>query len=90
MLLAKTAENGATEAEDVECARKGAGDDGNDELTDKELSLTKEEKAIIADDDDASDPHSIKWRLAPGIRQFCNCESGAARASRAAGFSFAA
>ena len=87
-LLAKTAENGATEAEAMAALARARAMMEAHELTDKELSLTKEEKAIIADDDDASDPHSIKWRLAPGIRQFCNCEIWRRSRKSGGGFQF--
>ena len=72
-LLAKTSENGATEAEAMAALARARAMMEAHEITDEELALTKEEKAIIADEQDVLDPHEIKWRLSLGIRQFCNC-----------------
>jgi hypothetical protein len=43
-------------------------------VTDEELQLTREEKAVLRDDVDGSDPHGIKWQLAGTVAAFCDCE----------------
>jgi hypothetical protein len=73
-LLAKTAENGATEAEAMAALARAQAMMLAHEITDEELNLSKVEKAVLEREEDKLDPHGIKWRLAYGISQFCNCE----------------
>jgi hypothetical protein len=44
------------------------------EVTDDELSLTKDEKAILRREPDGTkDPHRIKWLLCGAVAKFCDC-----------------
>jgi hypothetical protein len=72
-LLAKTTENGATEAEMLSALDKAAALRDTYEISDEDVQLTREEKAMLhADPPNLSDPHKIKWRLTHGVSQFCN------------------
>jgi hypothetical protein len=63
-LLAKTTENGATEAEMLSALDKASAMRDAHEITDEELQITKDEAALLhAEQPDLKDPHSIKWRL---------------------------
>ena len=74
-LLAKTTANGATEHEMLAALDKASAMKDAYEISDEELQLTKEEKAILhADPSDLADPHSIKWRLCYGVSKFCGVE----------------
>jgi hypothetical protein len=74
-LLAKTTENGATEAEMMSALDKASAMRDAYEVTDEELQLTKEEKVMLhADPPDLGDPHKIKWRLSYSVAQFCGVE----------------
>jgi len=71
-LLAKTTENGATEAEMLSALDKAAAMRDAYDISDEELQIAKDEAAILhADPPDLKDPHSIKWRLTYAISQFC-------------------
>jgi hypothetical protein len=72
-LLAKTTENGATEAEMLSALDKASAMKDAYEITDDELQLAKDEAAMLrADPPDAMDPHKIKWQLSPGVAEFCD------------------
>jgi hypothetical protein len=72
-LLAKTTENGATEAEMMSALDKASAMMDAYGVSDEEVRLTKEEAAILhADPPDLKDPHKIKWRLTYAIGKFCN------------------
>jgi hypothetical protein len=74
-LLAKTVENGATEAEMMAALDKAAAMRDAYDISDEELQLPKEEKvALHADPADATDPHKLKWRLSYGVSQFCGVQ----------------
>jgi hypothetical protein len=74
-LLAKTTENGATEAEMLSALDKASAMMDAYDITDEEVQATKEEAAMLhADPPDLKDPHQIKWRLSYGVRQFCGVE----------------
>jgi hypothetical protein len=74
-LLAKTTENGATEAEMLAALDKAAAMQDAYEVSDKELRLTKEEKVMLhADAPDLSDPHKIKWQISGAVGKFCNVQ----------------
>jgi hypothetical protein len=74
-LLSKTTENGATEAEMMSALDKASAMMDAYDITDEEVRLTKEEKAILhADPPDLKDPHKIKWRLTYGIGRFCGVQ----------------
>jgi len=71
-LLAKTTENGATEAEMLAALDKAAAMQDAYDITDEELQVAKDEAAMLhADPPDLKDPHSIKWRLSYAVSQFC-------------------
>jgi hypothetical protein len=74
-LLAKTTENGATEAEMLAALDKAAAMQDAYEVSDEELRLTKEEKVMLhADAPDLSDPHKIKWQISGAVGKFCNVQ----------------
>lgn len=74
-LLAKTTENGATEAEMLSALDKASAMMGAYEVTDEDVQLTKEERVMLhADAPDVTDPHKIKWRLTHAVGQFCGVE----------------
>jgi hypothetical protein len=74
-LLAKTTENGATEAEMMAALDKAAAMRDTYDISDDELQVAKDEAAMLhADPPDLNDPHKIKWRLSYGVRQFCGVE----------------
>jgi Protein of unknown function (DUF2786) len=67
-LLAKTTENGATEAEMLSALDKASAMMDTYDITDADVQLAKDEAAMLH----ASDPHQIKWRLNGGVAAFCN------------------
>jgi hypothetical protein len=69
-LLAKTISNGCTEAEAFAALAKARALIDAWEISDEELELTREEKAILRADK-GSDRHSIKLYLAPSVARFC-------------------
>src|SRR5262249_16998538 len=73
-LMAKTVENGCTEEEALSALTKARAIMDVHEVSDEELSLTKEEKAIPRTDG-SDDPHSIKFNLIYGISTFCGCKA---------------
>jgi hypothetical protein len=74
-LLAKTTENGATEAEMLAALDKAAAMQDAYDITDEELQIAKDEAATLhAEPTDLKDPHQIKWRLTYAVRHFCNVE----------------
>jgi hypothetical protein len=74
-LLAKTLEAGATEAEAMTALEKAQAMMAAHEVTEAELNLTKEEKAIVRGESRGTkDPHLIKWQLLSGVTKFCGCE----------------
>ena len=74
-LLAKTTENGATEAEMLSALDKAAAMRDAYDISDEELQLAKDEAVMQhADPPDLKDPHSIKWRLSYAVSQFCSVE----------------
>jgi Protein of unknown function (DUF2786) len=73
-LLSKTTENGCTEEEALAALAKARAWIDTYEITDGELQLSREEKAILHDESeaDARDPHRIKWYLCRGVSRYCN------------------
>ena len=72
-LLSKTTENGCTEAEAFAALDKARAMIDAYVISDNELALTKEEKAMLRTEPDGStDQHHIKWQLSYAIEQFCN------------------
>jgi hypothetical protein len=75
-LLAKTLEAGATEAEAMAALEKAQAMRDAYAVTEAELNLTKEEKAILRSEPKGTkDPHRIKWQLLYGVCEFCNCKA---------------
>jgi hypothetical protein len=71
-LLAKTTENGATEAEMLSALDRAAAMMEAYSITDADVQLTREEKvALHTDAPDVTDPHKIKWRLTHAVSEFC-------------------
>jgi hypothetical protein len=87
-ILAKTTENGCTEEEALLALTKARALIDAHEITDDELQLSREEKAILHDEGeaDARDTHGIKWRFGRGVSRFCNVQI--CRDSSKAGLSF--
>jgi hypothetical protein len=74
-LLAKTTENGATEAEMLSALDKASAMMDAYDISDDELQIAKDEAAMLyAEPTDTNDPHKIKWRLSYAVRQFCGVE----------------
>jgi len=74
-LLAKTMENGCSEAEAMAALGKAQAMKDAYAVTEAELNLTKEEKAILRREPPGTkDPHRIKWFLVGAVSKFCNCE----------------
>jgi hypothetical protein len=73
-LLAKTREHGCTEEEELTALAKARAWIDAHEITDGELQLSREEKAILHDESeaDARDTHQIKWRLCLAVERYCN------------------
>src|SRR5262245_58321689 len=75
-LLAKTMENGCSEAEAMTALGKAQAMKDAYAVTEAELNLTKEEKAILRREPPGTkDPNRIKWFLTRAVSDFCNCES---------------
>jgi hypothetical protein len=73
-LLAKTTQNGCTEEEELTALAKARAWIDAHEITDAELALSREEKAILHDESeaDARDTHQIKWLLSHAVERYCN------------------
>jgi len=79
-LLAKTTENGATEAEMLSALDKASAMMDAYDISDEELQLAKDEAVTLhADPPDLKDPHKIKWRLSYAVAQFCGVQIYRAR-----------
>jgi hypothetical protein len=73
-LLAKTMENGCSEAEAMAALGKAQAMRDAYAVTEAELNLTKEERAILRREPPGTkDPHRIKWFLVGAVSKFCNC-----------------
>jgi hypothetical protein len=74
-LLAKTLEAGCTEGEALAALGKAQALKDAYAVTEAELNLTKEEKAILRSEPPGTkDPHLIKWQLLNAVGKFCHCE----------------
>jgi hypothetical protein len=88
-LLAKTMEAGCTEEEAMTAVAKARAIMDAYAVTDAELNLTKEEKAILRHEPPGTkDPHRIKWNLSSAVSKFCNCESWRERRDKGGGMVF--
>jgi hypothetical protein len=88
-LLAKTMENGCSEAEAMAALGKAQAMRDAYAITEAELNLTKEEKAILRREPPGTkDPHRIKWQLLIGIERFTNCKAWRENRSKGGGLVF--
>jgi Protein of unknown function (DUF2786) len=88
-LLAKTLDNGCSEAEAMAALSKAQALRDAHAVTEAELHLTKEEKAILRREPPGStDPHRIKWFLSGAVGDFCSCESWRERKRKGGGLTF--
>jgi hypothetical protein len=88
-LLAKTMENGCSEAEALAALGKAQAMRDAYAVTEAELNLTKEEKAILRREPPGTkDPHRIKWFLVDGVSKFCSCEYWRERRNKGGGIVF--
>jgi Protein of unknown function (DUF2786) len=75
-LLAKTMESGCTESEAMAALEKARAMMDAYAVTEGELNLTKEEKAILRREPQGTkDPHRIKWWLSGAVARFCGCRA---------------
>jgi hypothetical protein len=75
-LLAKTLDAGCTEGEALAALGKAQAWKDTYAVTEAELNLTKEEKAILRSEPPGTkDPHLIKWQIMGAVGKFCNCKS---------------
>lgn len=72
-LMAKTIDRGCSEAEAMAALAKAKAMIDAYEVSDDELKLTKEEKAILHEDR-SKDTHGIKNRLAMAVAEFTDCQ----------------
>jgi uncharacterized protein DUF2786 len=88
-LLAKTMENGCSEAEAMAALGKAQAMRDAYAVTEAELNLTKEEKAILRREPPGTkDPHRIKWFLVGAVSKFCNCRCWRERRAKGGGLVF--
>jgi hypothetical protein len=88
-LLAKTQEAGCTEEEYMTALAKAQAMIAAHVVTDAELALTKEEKAILRGEPPGTpDEHLIKWNLLGGVTKFCGCQSWKRNRSKGGGIVF--
>jgi hypothetical protein len=88
-LLAKTMDAGCTEAEAMAALGKAQAMRDAYAVTEAELNLTKEEKAILRREPPGTkDPHRIKWLLSGTVAEFCNCQSWRERRAKGGGLVF--
>jgi len=74
-LLAKTTENGATEAEMMSALDKASAMMDAYDITDADVQDAKDAAVVMhADPADLKDPHSIKWRLTYAVGEFCGVQ----------------
>lgn len=74
-LLAKTQANGCSEFEAMAALDKARAMMDAYEVTEADLALSKEEKAILQTDPDGTrDPHDARRYLCVAVSQFCDCK----------------
>jgi Protein of unknown function (DUF2786) len=75
-LLAKTIEHGCTESETLAALSKARAMKDAYGITEEELNLTKEERAILRREPPGTkDPNRVKWLLLNSVAQFCDCQA---------------
>jgi hypothetical protein len=88
-LISKRLEAGCTEAEAMTALEKAQAMMAAYEVTEVELKLTKEEKAMLRREPPGTpDPHQIKWRLMGGVAQFTNAKAWREPTSKGRGITF--
>jgi Protein of unknown function (DUF2786) len=90
-LFAKTVENGCSEAEAMAALAKAQAMRDAYEVTDEELALTKEERAVLQAGDRGNDPHGIQFALVNAVCTFTDTQgwrSGRVRGAAANGYQF--
>jgi Protein of unknown function (DUF2786) len=88
-LLEKTVKNGCSEAEAMAALGKAQAMKDAYAVTEAELNLTKEEKAILRREPPGTkDPHRIKWFLVGSVSKFCNCAGWRRRRDEGGGIVF--
>jgi Protein of unknown function (DUF2786) len=88
-LLEKKVEAGCTEAEALAALTKARAMMDAYAVTESELQLTKEEKAILRREPEGTkDPHRIKWFLCGAVAKFCSCQSWRSRRDQGGGLTF--
>lgn len=74
-LMAKTVDNGCTEEEALAALAKARAMMDAYEISEDELNLTKEEKAVLRSEPPGTrDAHKIKFYLAKAVSEFCECK----------------
>lgn len=75
-LLSKTTEAGCTEQEMLSSLAKARAMMDAYDISDDDLQLSREEKAVLHDESSANadDSHKIKWQLVYGVAKFCNVQ----------------
>jgi hypothetical protein len=82
-LLAKTVENGCTEAEMMAALNMAQALQDTYVVTAEELQLAKEEAAVLGDSmPDPNDPHNIRWHVSWAVAKFCGCKAWAERLTK--------
>jgi hypothetical protein len=75
-LVSKTIENGCSEHEALAALSKARAMMDAYAISESELALTKEEKAILRREPPGSkDPNRIKWLLLSSVTRFCGCRA---------------
>lgn len=71
--VSKTTANGCTEQEMFSALAKARALQDAYDISDDELQLSREEKAVLHDESEANAPdsHKIKWNLSYGVARFC-------------------
>jgi hypothetical protein len=88
-LLAKTMAAGCSEAEAMTALEKAQAMKDAYAVTEAELNLTKEEKAVLRREPPGTkDPHRIKWLLSTAVAESCNCTCWRERRAKGGGLVF--
>jgi Protein of unknown function (DUF2786) len=88
-LLAKTTESGCTEEEMMTAFAKANAMIAAYEVTEDELALTKDERAILRQEPPGTkDEHLIKWELLGAVAHFCGCKGWRRNRAKGGGIVF--
>jgi hypothetical protein len=74
-LLAKTTEAGCTEYEEMAALAVAQEMIDDYEITDEELKLTRQQKAILKREEEVGDSYRIKWLICMAVAKFCGTET---------------